>query len=202
MAYSEQQSSPEKIPKSSRFKQRLGLAKSKKKDICVFCEDEKYIFQTVHGKGPQCEDCYRIWKKESKNKNHKKKKMAEKPLSDYVKLADKKLSAYVRTINKAGEHIACFTCDKPMKYEEAECGHYVSRSNFATRWLLDNCRPQCHHCNCDLHGNLEVFKRRLDSDIPGVTARLETLSKTVYSPGKSELLDLIKDLSKKLKEVE
>lgn len=53
----------------------------------------------------------------------------------------------------APDKIQCFTCAFYFHPDFIDVGHIISRGSYATRWLEDNCRPQCRHCNRNLHGN-------------------------------------------------
>ena len=56
-----------------------------------------------------------------------------------VRLADKLVSEYVRLRDKC-----CVTCGST---ETLQCGHYLSRTRYSTRWRTDNCHAQCSRCN-------------------------------------------------------
>lgn len=40
-------------------------------------------------------------------------------------------------------------------------GHYISRFFKYTRWLKENCRPQCFMCNMRLGGCAHIFREKL-----------------------------------------
>lgn len=82
-----------------------------------------------------------------------------------VKELDKVFSKYIRILYNIDGFVKCFTCDKQLLIIEAQNGHFISRKYYATRWSIDNCRPQCDECNTYKGGNLEVFKERLLQDI-------------------------------------
>jgi hypothetical protein len=90
--------------------------------------------------------------------------LAYKGISDRSQLigyADKYFSVYVRTRGGDGITNTCFTCDKRLSYDELQCGHFMPRRYFNTRWHTLNCWPQCNDCNVTKGGNLEVYERRL-----------------------------------------
>lgn len=60
-----------------------------------------------------------------------------------------------------------------MLITEAQCGHFVSRQHLATRWELDNLRPQCFACNCLHGGRVLDFEDHLKNDLGDV--RVEEL---------------------------
>lgn len=67
-------------------------------------------------------------------------------------------SRYVRLRASDQNGLACcFTCEIWSPWEFLEGGHFIpGRGN---RVLYDErqVHPQCHHCNCTLHGNWPVY---------------------------------------------
>jgi len=116
---------------------------------------------------------------------------------------DRIVSKYVR-LAEAGKDLKCecFTCGSRKSWTALQCGHYMSRSNLSLRWELQNLRPQCIYCNCTLHGNLDEFKERLESERPGITDWLYEQSKQVSKPSRDELKQLLFHFQQKLKNVE
>ncbi len=83
---------------------------------------------------------------------------------ELVTILDKEASFYVRTANPVwfdgnGTVIAqCYTCGKQADYRTMDCGHYIPRHRFATRWNLDNIRTQCTACNSYHEGEHWLFR--------------------------------------------
>jgi hypothetical protein len=126
----------------------------------------------------------------------------KKELPKYVKEADKKFSQIIRLMyQREDKTILCYTCHLSMRYNEAQCGHYISREHYATRWLVDNARPQCGQCNSRHEEQPEIFKNMLEQEIPGITDQLQILARQVVKPTRSEIEDLIKDMTAKIKEI-
>lgn len=92
----------------------------------------------------------------------------------------------------------CFTSGKVMRWQELQCGHYISRSHYATRWLPENCRCQTEYDNCHLSGNLEVFRTNLEKENPGITEWLQEQARQVYKPTREELKSLIAEYRHKV----
>lgn len=69
--------------------------------------------------------------------NPKKKKVES--LSAITNRLDKIMSRIVRLRDPA-----CVTCGS---FDNAQCGHYISRMFIATRWDITNCHRQCSRCN-------------------------------------------------------
>lgn len=156
---------------------------------CAFCGSIKPIFQTIPKKGSQCEDCYRTLKKVGKSRN---KKVSSEV--DLIAKADKITSQLVRKMYKTGNNfIKCFTCGKILHFNEAECGHFIPRRHLKTRWLLDNLRPQCNHCNSRLHGNLEIFEEKLEKESPGIVEKLNNLTKDATHISEINLKEIIEE---------
>jgi hypothetical protein len=78
---------------------------------------------------------------------------------DPRKVLDNLFSKYI--LKKYG--LLCYTCDHTEHI--IECGHYMGRSNDATRWDEDNARPQGQICNRFEHGKHNEFRARLISEI-------------------------------------
>ena len=73
---------------------------------------------------------------------------------------DRLVSFYVRNSEKK-----CFTCGKVIPYYKRQAGHFIPRGVMKTRWLLENVHVQCNHCNVELGGNLEVYKKKRDPKV-------------------------------------
>ena len=85
--------------------------------------------------------------------------------SKIIRKLDKLFSIIVRTRNSFDELNACYTCGQILPIKELQCGHFLSRRHFATRWNFDNARPQCNSCNVMKQGNLKVFEQKLRNEL-------------------------------------
>lgn len=96
--------------------------------------------------------------------NGTKKPKKNSPLQIQIKKTDEVYSTLVRlsAANSSGI-VKCYTCDYrgPWKYGKIQCGHYMSRANKGTRWMINANKPQCSHCNEELKGNREIFRKNL-----------------------------------------
>ena len=72
----------------------------------------------------------------------------QKSINQLVADLDKVFSIFIRTrdINEEG-YSFCVTCGKPMTLKTSQCGHFRSRTKYATRWEEKNCAAQCVGCN-------------------------------------------------------
>lgn len=79
-----------------------------------------------------------------------------------IKKLDDVFSKYIRLKN-ADENgiVKCYTCGKYHHWKEIQCGHYISRRHFGTRWEEKNCKPQCVGCNIFNQGSADTFARNL-----------------------------------------
>ena len=89
-------------------------------------------------------------------------KIKKKSRSSLVTELDRVFSIFIRTRNVNAEGITkCFTCGKTAHWKELQCGHFISRRHYSTRWDEKNCQPQCSRCNIFNQGNAPVFAQRL-----------------------------------------
>lgn len=91
-------------------------------------------------------------------------KKKSKSLSKYKKELDAVFSKYIRQIFPA----KCYTCGVVKHRKNLQCGHFVSRMYLATRWEVDNCRPQCSGCNIWGAGKPLDFEENLKRDLGDV----------------------------------
>lgn len=86
--------------------------------------------------------------------------------SQIIKKLDSVFSEYIRTKNVDSYGFThCFTCNCKDYWYNLQCGHFISRKYFGTRWDENNARPQCKKCNCFLNGNLNIFSEKLLNEI-------------------------------------
>ena len=91
----------------------------------------------------------------------KKEKILEKKRfsrTNLVKEADRVASLYIRERDKWK---SCVTCYRNWE-ENFQCGHFMSRKHFSTRWHEKNMHWQCPACN--LYGSGEQYKHSLAVD--------------------------------------
>jgi hypothetical protein len=132
-----------------------------------------------------------------------KKQKKVKTLAQIKKIADAKTSLYVRQKDADfNGYVACFTCYKKKKWQELQCGHFVSRVYLIVRWYIPNLRPQCYSCNIEKNGNLEEYAAHLERETPGIVVKLNQLKHiSGQSPTYLDILDIIKDMENKLKQL-
>ena len=69
-----------------------------------------------------------------------------------VKKLDQVFSLYVRNKYAKNGFCECITCGRKYPIKQIQCGHFMSRKNYSTRWELENVAPQCFGCNCMQQG--------------------------------------------------
>ncbi len=76
---------------------------------------------------------------------------------------DRVFSRVVR-LSEAGPdgRVVCFTCGTRHPWNGLDCGHYVRRGHFSTRWDRRNVAPQCTTCNRTYGGVPATFAAKID----------------------------------------
>lgn len=113
-----------------------------------------------------------------------------------IKKLDAALSKYVRSSNADDSgYTSCFTCGVSKPWKQLDCGHFMGRSKYATRWLYDldaglvNVMPQCKRCNMTNGGQQYLYGQRLDERFGKGTA--DRIMQMSNQPSKHNLHDLI-----------
>ena len=126
----------------------------------------------------------------------------KKTRSKVVKDLDAAFSRYIRlrAANIDG-FVNCYTCGRSYHWKKIQCGHFMSRARYATRWNEDNCRPQCYVCNVMQQGRQYDFGLNLDKEREGLADEMHQLSLTTVKFATFELEEkaeyykgLVKDL--------
>lgn len=126
--------------------------------------------------------------------------MAKKPVrSKLVKKLDVIFSKYIRNKNadKRG-FVKCFTCDRKYPVKNIQNGHFMSRKNYSTRWIEENCAPQCYGCNVMQQGKQYEFAKRLGEE---TAERMYRLSKETVKYSNYDLEQMIEHYEKELKKM-
>tara|TARA_R110001592_G_scaffold742_2_gene3998 strand:+ start:697 stop:1101 length:405 start_codon:yes stop_codon:yes gene_type:complete len=114
--------------------------------------------------------------------------------SKIVKKLDAEFSRYIRL--KYADHngyVKCYTCDRVKHYKDSmQCGHFLSRRFYATRWSEDNCRPQCYGCNCHAQGRQYEYALNLNKEYGyNIAEELLQISREMVKISTPELLEKI-----------
>lgn len=186
-----------KNKKIKPVKKRHYIIPNKKE--CVKCHFDKKVYRNTP-EGPICWDCGRSEDALARAIGKTKKGrmfIKTSPILD----ADSKLSIYIRRLYLVDGFIKCYTCDQLMEFREAQCGHFISRDNKSTRWLIENVRPQCHNCNVHLHGNLKEYEKRLEAECTGLPDKLRVIGREIFKPTIAEVRAISDDLHERLGEL-
>lgn len=82
-----------------------------------------------------------------------------------VKL-DKEFSLFIRLRDcMPNGFFRCISCGQIKPFEQADCGHYFSRTHLATRYDEKNCNAECRHCNRFRADHLEGYRVNLITKI-------------------------------------
>ena len=148
-----------------------------------------------------CNTCY--WngvKLKSVNRLAEKDEIVEDDLQDLIADADTIYSRWLRMsgADKDGT-VSCFTCNLNMRWQNAQCGHYVKRGNLFLRWDQRNTKIQCEGCNIHKGGNYSKFTANLESEHAGITTILLEEGRLVYKPTREEIKGIIIEYTQKIK---
>lgn len=94
--------------------------------------------------------------------------------------------------------VKCFTCPVVLPIKDIQNGHYKKRGHKATRFLEQNCRPQCPNCN-KLHNEDEsIYKKALEFEYEGITDWLDEQASLTYKATRDELKQLLIEYRSKI----
>lgn len=75
---------------------------------------------------------------------------------------DRVFSLYIRLRDTMpGGYFRCISCGQIKPFEQADCGHYFSRTHLATRFDERNCHAECRSCNRFKADHLEGYRVNL-----------------------------------------
>jgi len=119
--------------------------------------------------------------------------MKSKSINQLVADLDKVFSIFIRLRDIDADGFSyCVTCGKPMTLKTSQCGHFISRRHFATRWEEKNCAAQCYACNMHNQGKQYEFGLAIDNRFGvGTAQKLLIQSKNKFKKDKSILQILI-----------
>lgn len=115
-----------------------------------------------------------------------------RPRKKLIETLDKEFSLYIRQRFATNEIVECFTCGKKDHWKKMDCGHFMSRKHFSTRWDEHNCQVQCKKCNVFSQGEQFRFGVRLDMHYGvGMAQNLERESRKLAKYTLDDLEDKI-----------
>lgn len=166
-----------------------------KKKTCRSCGKSEFIFSRG-----RCKTCSTIEDTLARMEEETKQVIKEKGLSELIDIADDVFSKVLR-LSAADQNgiVTCYTCDVKLRWQDAQCGHYMKRGNLFLRFDPRNCRVQCRDCNEYKDGNMAEYTRRLEVEHPGITDILKEEAALVYKPHRHEIQAIITECRQKLK---
>ena len=105
-----------------------------------------------------------------------------------VKELDRVFSLMVRYSNSKNGYCQCITCGRKYPIKQIQCGHFMSRKNYSTRWELENVAPQCYSCNVMQQGRQYEFAKQIGEK---KAQKMLQLSKQIVKFSNQDLLDKI-----------
>lgn len=123
----------------------------------------------------------------------------DESISNLIDDLDAVFSKYIRNKHAVNGMVQCFTCPAILPIAEIQNGHFIHRTDLATRFLEDNCKPQCPNCNRIHNEDASIFSSKLEQQNKGITQHLLELSRTVCKPTRDELKQLLIEYRYKLK---
>ena len=120
------------------------------------------------------------------------KKQSRKTL---VKNLDTIFSIYIRRKDAIDDIATCVTCGKQDHYKNLQCGHFMSRSNYSTRWEENNVGVQCYGCNISRSGEQYKFSQYLGDMLSN---EMFVKSKQTVKFADEDLINLIKYYTEKV----
>lgn len=110
-----------------------------------------------------------------------------------VKKLDKVFSEYIRKRYTKNEIAECVTCGKKDHWKKLQCGHFMSRKHYSTRWDTINCQVQCARCNVFNYGEQYRFGLYLENKFGvGTAEELRNKSRMTIKLANYEIEDKIK----------
>lgn len=145
---------------------------------------------------------------EAKKEKVLKKRINVEKAAPAMRTADRWFSRYIRLLHSfpdsSGKELLCkcYTCGRIKPMLHIDNGHYHSRSIKATRYHINNGRPQCKRCNRYLQGAHTAFERHLIEEV-GLDAveELKSLTNAYFKADRAffvAALETYRDLFKEL----
>lgn len=126
-----------------------------------------------------------------------------KSLPSLIKRLDKEFSLYIRMRDSRPYGFTafkCISCGRIKPFDQADCGHYYSRTKMSTRFDEENCHAECRWCNRFSADHLDYYRENLIKKIGSAKfelLRLRSLSTKKWSAFELEyLIKYYKQLNK------
>jgi hypothetical protein len=87
----------------------------------------------------------------------------KKSVKMLIRDADKWFSLFIRLRDSNSMGVGkCVTCNEYAHYLKMDCGHFISRTYFATRFNEKNTALQCKRCNTFGNGEPILFAKAIE----------------------------------------
>ena len=104
---------------------------------------------------------------------------------------DTVFSQYIRQRDSVDGLCTCCTCGIKKPIKQMQCGHFITRSKYATRWDEDNCAAQCVGCNMFKQGEQYKFSIFIDRKFyAGKAEEILHASNKTAKYSNAELIDM------------
>tara|TARA_R110002012_G_scaffold186964_1_gene353806 strand:- start:185 stop:595 length:411 start_codon:yes stop_codon:yes gene_type:complete len=129
------------------------------------------------------------------------KKKKKKTVKYWKTKIDKVFHEYIRRrdVNEHGFG-KCICCNKPLKYDESDAGHFMGRQYMNTRWNEDNVNIQNRKCNRFEYGNQYAYSKALGKKKAEELQALSRITVKFMDFEYQEIFDKFNDKLKELKD--
>ena len=114
---------------------------------------------------------------------------------------DTVFSQYIRRKDAIDEIATCVTCGKKEHYKKLQCGHFMSRRHYSTRWDENNVGVQCYGCNITNQGMQYAFSKYLTQFDNNLPDNLLIKSKQIVKFADVDLVEMIEYYNNKVNEL-
>lgn len=129
--------------------------------------------------------------------------MKTKTLASLKKKLDALHSEWIRRKDAKNGMATCVTCGSVKRWQEMQCGHFVSRTHLVTRWAEANTAVQCGRCNVLLRGNYVEYAVWMEANWGWQAIRdLRELKHTTIKITRADYEERIADVQAKLRDLD
>ncbi|MCI1681418.1 MAG: recombination protein NinG [Bacteroides sp.] len=124
--------------------------------------------------------------------------------SELITRLDNVFSLYIRLRDASPNGtFRCISCGQIKSFEQADCGHYISRQHMSLRFDEKNCNAQCKTCNEYQDGNIQRYRMGLITKYGEETVEwMESQKNQINKISESDLRDKIAYYRKEVKRLE
>ena len=147
---------------------------------------------------------YYIKRKKKDTSDKPKKSRTASSRSQLIDRLDTIFSKYIRLRDAMPSGMfRCISCGKIKPLDQADCGHYHSRTHMGTRFDEDNCHAECRYCNRFSADHLIGYRENLIRKIGEQRfLLLEVKARNIKKWSDFELVQLVKYYRALVKKIE